>query len=120
MLQPDVIVIGSGSVGTYFDKYGKLLAAALKKHETPLMTIPPIIRPAPQRVRVYGAYDYAVQSSRTPMPKPLLERLRPAIPISNLYLANSSVGRPQGTPLYMSRMAQTGLCLMKLPTDFGS
>ena len=61
MLQPDVIVIG-GSVGAYFDKYGKLLAAALKKHETPLMTIPPIIQAQrPNECVVYGAYDYAVQ-----------------------------------------------------------
>jgi predicted NBD/HSP70 family sugar kinase len=60
-MQPDVIVIG-GSVGTYFDRYGDLLHAELKKYDLPLVKIPPIV--GAQRAEeavVYGCYDYAKQ-----------------------------------------------------------
>ncbi len=59
--EPDAVVIG-GSVGTYFDRYGKLLIAELKRFETPLLRIPPIS--GAQRAEtavVYGCYDYAKQ-----------------------------------------------------------
>lgn len=58
-VQPDVIVIG-GSVGTHFDKYGKLLVVELKKYETPLTPIPPIIQAQrPEEAVLYGCYDLA-------------------------------------------------------------
>lgn len=58
-VQPDVIVIG-GSVGTYFNKYGKLLEAELKKYETPLTHIPPLKQAQrPEEAVVYGCYDLA-------------------------------------------------------------
>lgn len=58
---PDVIVIG-GSVGTYFDRYGKILYEELAAYETPLMPIPEIRGAARAEDAVlYGCYDYAVQ-----------------------------------------------------------
>ena len=59
--EPDVIIIG-GSVGTYFEKYGKLLDEALQKYHLPLVPIPPLIgaKRAEDAV-VYGCYDIAKQ-----------------------------------------------------------
>lgn len=59
--QPEVIVIG-GSVGTYFERYGKLLAAELKTYHVPLIKLPELrgAQRAEQAV-VYGCYDYAKQ-----------------------------------------------------------
>jgi predicted NBD/HSP70 family sugar kinase len=59
--EPEVIVIG-GSVGTYFNKYGDLLAKAVLKYSLPLVKIPPI-RGAerPEDAVVYGCYDLARQ-----------------------------------------------------------
>jgi predicted NBD/HSP70 family sugar kinase len=57
--QPDVIVLGGG-VGHYLPKYHALLVAELKKYETPMVDIPPIL-PAkrPEEAVVYGCYDLA-------------------------------------------------------------
>jgi predicted NBD/HSP70 family sugar kinase len=61
VVQPQVIVIG-GSVGVYFDKYGKLLKEALKQFETPLTPTPKIIKAGrPDQAVVYGCYDLARQ-----------------------------------------------------------
>jgi predicted NBD/HSP70 family sugar kinase len=61
VMDPDVIVIG-GSVGTFFDRYKDLLNAELKKYETPLMPIPPIVQAQrPEEAVVFGCYDYAKQ-----------------------------------------------------------
>jgi predicted NBD/HSP70 family sugar kinase len=60
-LQPEVIVIG-GSVGTYFNRYGLLLEAELKRYDMPLIPMPAIV--GAQRAEeavVYGCYDYAKQ-----------------------------------------------------------
>lgn len=58
---PDVIVIG-GSVGVYFDRYHDILLKELKKYETPLLPIPPLLAAQrPEDAVVYGCYDYAVQ-----------------------------------------------------------
>ena len=55
------IVIG-GSVGTYFDRYGKFLEAELKKFETPLVKAPALRGAArPEEAVIYGCYDYAKQ-----------------------------------------------------------
>jgi len=59
ILQPEVIIIGGG-VGTYFDRFGKLLVEELNRYYNPLVPIPPI-RPAsrPELAVVYGCYDLA-------------------------------------------------------------
>jgi predicted NBD/HSP70 family sugar kinase len=57
--QPDVIVLGGG-VGHYLPKYHDLLVAELKKYNTPLVPIPPIIKAQrPEEAVVYGCYDLA-------------------------------------------------------------
>lgn len=62
MIQPDVVVVG-GSVGTYFPKYGKLLQSELKKYETPVTPIPPILgAERPEEAVIYGCYDLAKSS----------------------------------------------------------
>jgi len=59
LTQPEVIVIG-GSVGTYFSRYQKFLLMELKKYETPLLPIPPIIQAQrSEEAVVYGCYDLA-------------------------------------------------------------
>lgn len=59
--EPEVIVFG-GSVGTYFDRYKKVLAEELKKYQTPLVTLP-ALRAAkrPEEAVLYGCYDLAKQ-----------------------------------------------------------
>ena len=62
IVQPQVIVIG-GSVGTYFDRYGKLLAAELKKYDLPLVTLPKLVgAQRPEVAVIYGCYDLAKQT----------------------------------------------------------
>ena len=63
LTEPEVIVIG-GSVGTYFEKYGKLLQAELEKYSLPLLKIP-VIKGA-QRAEeavIYGCYALTVVDS---------------------------------------------------------
>lgn len=58
-VQPEVIVVG-GSVGTHFQKYGKLLKTELKKYETPLTPIPTLCKAQrPEEAVIYGCYDLA-------------------------------------------------------------
>ena len=61
LMQPEVIVIG-GSVGTYFDRYGKILTAEIKKYHLPLVPLP-VLRQAqrPEESVVFGCYDLAKQ-----------------------------------------------------------
>ncbi len=61
LLQPEVIVIG-GSVGTYFDRYGKQLALEIEKYNIPLVTLP-LLREAkrPEEAVIYGCYNLAKQ-----------------------------------------------------------
>lgn len=59
MVQPEVIVLGGG-IGTHYPKYKKFLRAELKKYETPLTPIPPIVQAKrPEEAVVYGCYDLA-------------------------------------------------------------
>ena len=60
-LNPDIIIIGGGA-GHYLSKFQDFLVEDLKKFETPLLTIPPIL-PAqrPDEAVAYGCYDYAKQ-----------------------------------------------------------
>jgi predicted NBD/HSP70 family sugar kinase len=61
LTEPEVVVVG-GSVGTYFDRYGALLAEELKKYKLPLVDIPPIKgAKRPEQAVIYGCYDYAKQ-----------------------------------------------------------
>ena len=61
-LQPDVIIIG-GSIGTHFNKYGHFLRAELKRHENPMVPMPPLAQASkPQEAVIYGCYDYIKQS----------------------------------------------------------
>ena len=61
IIQPEVIVIG-GSVGTYFDRYGKILAAEIKKYHVPLVPMPALRQAQrPEEAVVYGCYDLAKQ-----------------------------------------------------------
>lgn len=57
--EPDLIIIG-GSIGTYFDRYGKLLETELRKHEMPVIRIPKVVgAQRPEEAVVYGCYDLA-------------------------------------------------------------
>lgn len=61
ILEPEAIVIGGGA-GHYLEKFHDLLIADLKKHETPMLSIPPIIgAQRPDEAVAYGCYDYAKQ-----------------------------------------------------------
>jgi glucokinase len=59
IVQPEVIVIG-GSVGTYFERYGGLLARELASYSVPLVTMPQLqAAQRPEEAVIYGCYDYA-------------------------------------------------------------
>jgi predicted NBD/HSP70 family sugar kinase len=59
LTEPEVVVIG-GSIGTYFAHYEKYLVSTLKRHEVPLVPIPPIRAAGrPEEAVVYGCYDLA-------------------------------------------------------------
>lgn len=55
-IQPDAIVIGGG-VGSHFNKFGKLLIAELKRYETPMVPIPPIMAAKnPEEAVIHGCF----------------------------------------------------------------
>ncbi len=61
IVQPNLVVIG-GSIGSYFERFGSLLAAELKKHELPIVPIPNIVQAArPEQAVIFGCYDIAKQ-----------------------------------------------------------
>jgi predicted NBD/HSP70 family sugar kinase len=61
LTEPEVIVIG-GSVGTFFDRYGKLLEAEVEKYHVPLVAMPKLMgAQRPEEAVVYGCYDLAKQ-----------------------------------------------------------
>lgn len=60
LIQPDIIIIG-GSMGTYFDSYGKELAEILAKDLPHHIPCPPIIAARhPEEAVIYGCYYYAI------------------------------------------------------------
>lgn len=62
MVLPEVIVFG-GSVGVWFDRYGKLLKDELHKYELPTITMPKLVQAQrPEEAVVYGCYDLAKQT----------------------------------------------------------
>jgi glucokinase len=61
LTRPDVIVVG-GSVGSYFERYQDFLDKALRKYETPLAPIPPLLKARrPEDAVLYGCYELAQQ-----------------------------------------------------------
>ena len=62
ILEPEVIVIGGGA-GHYLERFHDFLVADLKKYETPMFIVPPIV-PAkrPDEAVIFGCYDYAKQN----------------------------------------------------------
>ena len=61
ILEPEVIVIGGGA-GAYLERFHEFLVADLKKYETPMFIVPPILgAQRPDEAVVYGCYDYAKQ-----------------------------------------------------------
>lgn len=63
VLQPEVVIIGGG-VGTHFEKFGTLLKDELKKLETQMVKMPPVIQAKrPEEAVIYGCYDFIKQQS---------------------------------------------------------
>ena len=59
--EPEIVVIGGG-VGTYFDRYGKILDAELKKYDLPSVKMPKLAgAQRPEQAVVFGCYDLAKQ-----------------------------------------------------------
>jgi len=58
-IQPDAVVLGGG-VMTHLDRFDDLLMKDLKRFETPMTPLPPILRAQrPEEAVVYGCYDLA-------------------------------------------------------------
>ena len=62
VLQPDVIIIG-GSIGTYFEHFGKDLADLLKEHLPAHIPAPKLVQAKhPELAVIYGCYYYALDA----------------------------------------------------------
>ena len=62
-IQPELIIIGGG-VGAHFKKFGSFLIGELKKSETDLVPIPPIIQASrPEEAVIYGCYEFIRQQA---------------------------------------------------------
>jgi predicted NBD/HSP70 family sugar kinase len=62
VLQPDLIIIG-GSIGTYFDRYGKDLVGLLEEHLPAHIPAPKIVQAKhPELAVIYGCYYYALDN----------------------------------------------------------
>lgn len=62
ILQPDVIIIG-GSIGTYFDKFGKQLQNILKEKLPKHIPCPTFVQAKfPELAVIYGCYYYAIDN----------------------------------------------------------
>jgi len=62
IIHPDVVIIGGG-VGAHFEKFSRLLNEALKKNESDMVKVPPIIKARrPEEAVIYGCYDLTRQT----------------------------------------------------------
>jgi len=62
VLQPDVIIIG-GSIGTYFEHFGKDLTGLLKEHLPAHIPTPKLVQAKhPELAVIYGCYYYALDA----------------------------------------------------------
>ncbi len=62
ILQPDIVIIG-GSIGTYFDKFGKQLQAILKEKLPAHIPCPAFTQAKyPELAVIYGCYYYAIDN----------------------------------------------------------
>jgi predicted NBD/HSP70 family sugar kinase len=60
--EPDAVVFG-GSVGVYFDRYGKLMREELQKYKTPLVGLPALLgAQRPEEAVLFGCFDLAKQT----------------------------------------------------------
>ncbi len=58
-IQPDVVVLGGG-VSTHLERFKHLLNAELRRFETPLTPIPPILQAQrPEEAVIYGCFELA-------------------------------------------------------------
>jgi len=65
VLQPDVVIIG-GSIGTYFDQFGKDLTGLLEEHLPAHIPTPKFVQAKhPELAVIYGCYYYAIDSLAT-------------------------------------------------------
>jgi glucokinase len=65
VLQPDVIIIG-GSIGTYFERYGKDLVGILEEHMPAHIPTPKFVQAKhPELAVIYGCYYYALDELAT-------------------------------------------------------
>ncbi|HEY8992597.1 MAG TPA: ROK family protein [Candidatus Microsaccharimonas sp.] len=65
VLQPDVIIIG-GSIGTYFEHFGKDLNGLLKEHLPAHIPTPKLVQAKhPELAVIYGCYYYALDALPT-------------------------------------------------------
>jgi len=59
MMEPEVVIVGGG-VGTHFKKYGAFVNEELRKYETPMLKMPPVIGAVnPEEAVIYGGYELA-------------------------------------------------------------
>lgn len=64
-IQPDIIIIG-GSIGTYFDQYGKTLEDILREHLPSHIPCPTFVAAQhPEQAVIYGCYYYALDTLPT-------------------------------------------------------
>lgn len=69
IVQPDVIVLGGG-VSAHFSRFGAHLSKELKRFETPMTPVPPIISAQrPEEAVLFGCYDLA-RSTYGPVARP--------------------------------------------------
>lgn len=62
LLQPDIVIIG-GSIGTYFEKYGKQLTAILDRDLPKHILRPEIVAAGhPEEAVIYGCYYHAIDT----------------------------------------------------------
>jgi predicted NBD/HSP70 family sugar kinase len=68
VIRPDVVVLGGGVV-EQFEHFEKYLVGELKSYETPMVTVPPILKgQRPEEAVLYGCYELAKSLHETTHP----------------------------------------------------